>query len=175
MNRALLLTLLSGTPFAEVFEVEDRSALIESADQVMIERLAASAWASLDALGLEGEVTHRIKSPDSVLAKMVRKGVGPESIHDRLAVRVRVDEPDDCYRVLDALHARHPLVEGEFDDYIRDPKPSGYQSLHTAVKLVAPHGGVQTAEFQIRTHAMHAFAETGPAAHHLYKAGAFEA
>ncbi|MEZ4318810.1 MAG: hypothetical protein R3F61_14950 [Myxococcota bacterium] len=173
LTNALLLTLLLGAPLPEGLRVVDPAALVELADRNLLDQLADSAWASLAAVGVEGVVTSRVKSTGSVRAKMDRKGVGLDEIHDRLAVRVRVPHVDDCYRVLDAIHDRYEPVEGELDDYIAEPKPSGYQSLHTAVRFPLPDGHVQTAEFQVRTHDMHAFAEHGPAAHALYKAGVF--
>lgn len=175
LTNALLLALLSGAPLPEGIRVVDPAALVESADRALLGQLADSAWASLDAVGIDGVVTSRVKTRDSLLAKMARKGVGLDGIHDRLAVRVRVDTVEDCYRVLDALHARYALVDGELDDYIASPKPSGYQSLHTAVRIPTRDGSIQTAEFQIRTHAMHEHAEHGPAAHHLYKAAMLSA
>ncbi len=140
------------------------------ADRAQLAQLVDSAFASLDEVGVEGVVTSRVKSPESLLAKMARKDLPIDQIHDRLAVRVRVESEDDCYRVLDALHRRFTPIESELDDYIATPKPSGYRSLHTAVRLDRP-GYTGSAEFQIRTHAMHADAETGRAAHWRYKAG----
>ena len=69
--------------------------------------------------------------------------------------------------MVDVIHAAHTALAGEQDDYIVSPKPSGYRSLHTAVSAL---GGV--AEFQVRTHAMHGEAESGPAAHWRYKLSA---
>lgn len=182
LTNALLLTLLalsgadaavrandvpSDASVVHGMPSRDAAAMLARADRAMLERLSDSAWASLDSVGVDGIVTARVKSPASLLAKMQRKQLPLEAIHDRLAVRIRVDEEADCYRVLDALHERFTPIEAELDDYIAAPKPSGYRSLHTAVRV----GTQQTAEFQVRTHAMHAEAETGRAAHWRYKAG----
>ena len=62
-----------------------------------------------------------------------------------------------CYDLVEAIHKLYRPVDGESDDYVSNPKPSGYQSLHTAV--VGPDGALL--EFQVRTRAMHEAAEFG--------------
>lgn len=122
----------------------------------------------LEEVGIDGVVTARLKSAWSTHRKMARKGVGLDQITDRLAVRARVATVDDCYRLLERMQRDLPILEGSFDDYIRDPKPNGYQSLHAALEVP----GVGPVELQVRTDAMHVAAERGDAAHWRYKLAA---
>ena len=131
----------------------------------------------LDALapGLRVDIKGRLKSAHSTHLKMRRKKVPFAQVCDARALRVVVGEPGEqpgtreevmaCYDLVEAIHKLYRPVDGESDDYISNPKPSGYQSLHTAV--VGPDGALL--EFQVRTRAMHEAAEFGDAAHWLYK------
>ncbi|MDX1605489.1 MAG: RelA/SpoT family protein [Candidatus Competibacterales bacterium] len=116
-------------------------------------------------LGLEARLSGREKPLWSLYCKMRDKRLHFREIHDIYAVRVIVDEVDACYRVLGCLHGLYKPVMGRFKDYIAIPKANGYQSLHTT--LFGPQG--LTLEAQIRTRDMHIMAQTGIAAHWLYK------
>lgn len=114
--------------------------------------------------GLKFEINGRIKSIYSLHKKMVRKNENIDDIHDLIALRVLVNNKEDCYRVLGVLHTLYQPLLNRIKDYIAAPKANGYQSLHTTV--ITPHK--QIVEFQIRTYKMHDFAEHGLAASFHY-------
>lgn len=103
----------------------------------------------------------------SIWKKMQRKNLSFDQLYDLLAVRVIVDNLMHCYTVLGIVHSLWQTIPKEFDDYIANPKENGYQSLHT---VVLDENGNRI-EVQIRTQAMHDYAELGVAAHWSYKEG----
>jgi GTP pyrophosphokinase/guanosine-3',5'-bis(diphosphate) 3'-pyrophosphohydrolase len=123
-----------------------------------VERAFADARIKVDVSGRE-------KTVYSAYRKMRIKHMGFTQVNDLFGFRVVVPSPMDCYLALGVLHQLYKPVPGRFKDYIAIPKANGYQSLHTT--LVSPLG--TAVEFQIRTEAMHAIAETGIAAHWMYK------
>eukprot|EP00741_Cyanophora_paradoxa_P025439 tig00000382_g24557.t1 len=126
--------------------------------------------AELEQSRIPHEISGRTKNLFSVYKKMQKKNYDLDRIYDLRAVRVLVGSIEDCYRVLDAVHALWTPLPTEFADYIRRPKKNNYQSLHTAVVLKDPQTGAETVvEVQIRTREMHQVAEYGVAAHWRYK------
>ncbi|XP_052142484.1 uncharacterized protein LOC127762142 [Oryza glaberrima] len=124
--------------------------------------------------GMEVTLSSRLKSLYSMYCKMKRKHVGIKQIYDARALRVIIGDKNgalhgpavkNCYSVLDIVNRLWTPIDGEFDDYIINPKGSGYQSLHTAVQA----SDNSPLEVQIRTQRMHEYAEYGLAAHWLYK------
>ncbi len=126
--------------------------------------------AEFDKVGLSAEISGRPKHIYSIYQKMEKYsslGKRFDDIHDLLALRVLVGTMPDCYSAVGVIHSLwHPLAD-EFNDFIANPKPNGYQSLHTAVMCL----GTIPLEIQIRTHDMHYVAEYGVAAHWRYKEG----
>lgn len=133
--------------------------------------------------GITGKVQGRQKNLAGIYNKMTRRASEwldaskhhnkeKHSLHEIMdvhGVRIVTKKIDDCYRALGVLHMRMRPVPGRFKDYIANPKKNGYQSLHTT--LIGPSG--YPLEVQIRTRDMNMVAESGIAAHFLYKAGFF--
>lgn len=105
----------------------------------------------------------RIKSIYSLHKKLDKKD-SIDEIYDLIALRVIVDDVASCYLVLGLIQELFEPLIGRIKDYISRPKANGYQSLHTTV--LTPSG--QIVEFQIRTQAMHEYAERGLAASFHY-------
>ncbi len=122
---------------------------------------------SLGKDSIVGTVSGRAKHLDSVYRKIQVRKVPFEEIYDLFAIRVIVNTERECYHTLGIIHAMWKPVAGRFHDYIANPKPNGYRSLHTTV--IGPRN--KMVEIQIRTHQMHHIAENGIAAHWLYKEG----
>jgi len=120
--------------------------------------------------GLDGEVAGRQKHLYSIYLKMQQKSVSFNDLLDVFAFRIIVDSTDTCYRVLGAVHNLYKPVPGRFKDYIAIPKANGYQSLHTV--LFGPQS--IPIEIQIRTRPMERMAESGIAAHWMYKSAGDE-
>lgn len=114
------------------------------------------------------ELSYRIKTKYSLWKKLQRYDMDIDKIYDVIALRVVVDNVEDCYRVLGIVHSIWKPVLGRIKDYISLPKPNGYRSLHTTI--FAGENGF--AEIQIRTQEMHAEAAYGIAAHFAYKENA---
>lgn len=116
---------------------------------------------------LGARVVGREKHLYSIYKKMQEKTLEFAEVHDVYAFRIIVDSVDKCYRALGVVHNVYKPVPGRFKDYIAIPKANGYQSLHTV--LFGPYG--VPIEVQIRTREMDQVAESGIAAHWLYKTG----
>ncbi len=113
--------------------------------------------------GLDFEMDGRVKSVYSLYKKLDRVG-DIDKIYDLIALRIIVDDLSTGYLVLGELHRMYTPMFDRIKDYVAQPKPNGYQSLHTTVQT--PSG--QIVEFQVRTREMHQYAEQGFAASFHY-------
>ena len=132
----------------------------------LISRVRHEVEAAFEKHGLQVRIMGREKTLYSVYHKMDLKHLSFSQVTDIYGFRIVLPELTDCYTALGLLHQLYKPLPGKFRDYIAIPKVNGYQSLHTT--LVGPFG--TNIEFQLRTHPMDVVAESGVAAHWLYKA-----
>ncbi|OGH66333.1 MAG: hypothetical protein A3J66_03275 [Candidatus Magasanikbacteria bacterium RIFCSPHIGHO2_02_FULL_47_14] len=109
-------------------------------------------------------ISGRQKRLYSFFQKLKRKDNDVNRVYDLVAVRVIVSSIADCYAALGVIHKLWKPMTGRIKDYIAQPKPNGYQSLHTTI--FGENGEI--VEFQIRTVEMNEEAEYGIAAHWHY-------
>src|SRR5450830_1765964 len=133
----------------------------------VVKKILESVKSTLAAAHLLAEVYGREKTLYGIYKKMRNKHLSFSQVLDVYGFRVVVEDFAQCYVALGTLHGLYKPMPGKFKDYIAIRKLNGYQSLHTT--LIGPYG--TPVEFQIRTQEMHRTAESGVAAHWLYKNG----
>ena len=119
---------------------------------------------ALEKENIEFSIYHRKKNPYSIWKKINKKNIDLNSISDLAAVRIITKSTRDCYKVLGIIHRNFSAKIGRTKDYISNPKPNGYRSIHTDVIFTG-----KIFELQIRSRAMNMIAENGIAAHWRYK------
>lgn len=135
----------------------------------IIKLARAKILRSLADYGIRANVQARKKHLYSLWTKLKRPEIGGDfgKIHDIVALRVIVEDDDvpSCYSALGIIHSFYkPVPFLGISDFIAQPKPNGYRSIHT--KVFGPRGRI--IEIQIRTQKMHEEAEYGLAAHWAY-------
>ncbi len=105
----------------------------------------------------------RLKTPESIYNKLKRKGYEPciknarEVLTDIAGIRIICHYIDDIYNLADKLCSQSDIKLTRTRDYIKNPKPNGYRSLHIIVTLPVKLQGqtsILPVEIQIRTIAM---------------------
>ena len=161
-------------------EIEAKIAASHEAQRRTAEKFIASISEAIDAelnrtrrggkAKFAYTVKWRLKSIPSIYAKMKAQNVPFEEVYDLMAARVIIrcalkDEQECCWSVYSAITNVYEPMPERLRDWITKPKASGYESLHTTVK----YDDRLWFEVQIRTTRMDDIAETGQAAHYLYK------
>ena len=137
----------------------------KSSREQFIQQIVAEVKSHIDNAGIKAQIAGRVKHFFSIYKKMVNQDKTLDQIYDLFAVRILVENLQDCYAALGVIHEMYKPIPGRIKDYIAMPKPNMYQSLHTTV--IGPNGS--PFEIQIRTYDMHKTAEYGIAAHWKYK------
>ena len=126
-----------------------------------IEEIKTLSLGKLNIIKIKGRSKHLY----SIYKKMRDRGVKLNEQYDLLGIRILVETEKDCYALLGLLHEHFEPLEGRLKDYIANPKPNLYRSIHTGLRT---HEN-RILEVQIRTPEMDEFAEEGVAAHWRYK------
>ena len=137
----------------------------KSSREQFIQQIVAEVKTHIDNAGIKAQIGGRVKHFFSIYKKMVNQDKTLDQVYDLFAVRILVENLQDCYAALGVIHEMYKPIPGRIKDYIAMPKPNMYQSLHTTV--IGPNGS--PFEIQIRTYDMHKTAEYGIAAHWKYK------
>ena len=132
----------------------------------LIQKVQREVETAFAAANMTLRIAGREKTLYSIYRKMEEKHLSFAQVTDIYGFRLIVPNVIACYTGLGILHQMYKPLPGKFKDHIAIAKLNGYQSLHTT--LVGPAG--VSVEFQLRTDAMHVVAESGVAAHWLYKA-----
>ncbi|TAN33607.1 bifunctional (p)ppGpp synthetase/guanosine-3',5'-bis(diphosphate) 3'-pyrophosphohydrolase [Patescibacteria group bacterium] len=134
--------------------------------QAYLDRVMQIAREEMTAAGINWSDVHgREKTLYSLYKKILSKGWdNVDKVYDIVAIRIIVGDVGDCYAALGIIHKLWRPLKGRIKDYISQPKPNGYKSLHTTV--FCAEGRI--VEFQIRDAEMHGEAEHGIAAHWHY-------
>ena len=132
----------------------------------LIQKVRREVETTFGEAAMSVRIAGREKTLYSIYRKMDEKRLSFAEVTDIYGFRLIVPNVLACYTGLGLLHQMYKPLPGKFKDHIAIAKLNGYQSLHTT--LVGPAG--VNVEFQLRTEAMHVVAESGVAAHWLYKA-----
>ena len=126
----------------------------------------------LSEAGIQYKLKIRTKAAYSIWTKMVKQKVPFEGVFDVFAIRFIIDCPDDiklerelCWKVFGFVTEEYEQDTKRLRDWVTNPKPNGYESLHITVKN---RDGAYV-EVQIRTRRMDEIAENGFASHWSYK------
>ncbi len=135
----------------------NRDSLLQEVEKNISERLEKT--------NIVNRIHGREKNIYSIYRKMKDKRLQFSEVYDVFAFRIVVENVDTCYRVIGVIHNLYKPVPGKFKDYIAIPKKNAYQSLHTI--LFGPKG--MPIEVQVRSEEMDQVAQSGIAAHWMYK------
>ena len=109
------------------------------------------------------QISSRVKTAESIYTKLIRKGLEPDfetaraELKDLIGIRVVCPFEDEVYEVADRLKAQGDVQIIREKDYIKNPKPSGYRSLHLIVQVpifLQNEKKMVNVEVQFRTIAM---------------------
>ena len=145
--------------------IKDRLDDIKEKNLLNFKNLSEDFQNLINKNSLQCKIFGREKTPFSIWRKIQKKRTSLEQITDIMGFRIIMNNIEECYKALGIFHSNYNCIPGRFKDYISSPKINNYQSIHTAI--IGPNK--RPIEIQLRTMAMHEFAQRGIASHWQYK------
>ena len=145
--------------------IKDRLDKIKETNLLNFKSLSEDFQILLNKNNMHCKIFGREKTTFSIWRKIQKKRTSLEQITDIMGFRIILKSIDECYKALGIFHSNYNCIPGRFKDYISSPKINNYQSIHTAI--IGPNK--RPIEIQLRTMAMHEFAQRGIASHWQYK------
>lgn len=151
-------------------QITEQIKATKSKQEVLMQEFIQPIQREILAQRLDCTIKWRTKSVPSIYAKMKAQNVDFDQVYDLFAIRIIVNSPlkkekEDCWRVYSIVTDVYTPNPKRLRDWITTPKASGYESLHTTVKM----DNEKWVEVQIRSVRMDEIAEKGQAAHWQYK------
>ncbi len=147
-------------------KIEEKKLKIENESEACLKEMLRTIQSMLEDENIPNEMKVRTKNIYGIYKKL-EEGGKISDIHDLLALKIMVDDINNCYQTLRLVHSKYHPVNGKFKDFICNPKTNMYRSLHTTV--FAP--GDRLVQTQIRTFDMDKIASFGLSAYWDIKKG----
>ena len=113
-------------------KIEERKLRLEESSNDCLKEMSYKIETLLNDKNIPNEIKIRTKNIYGIY-KRLNEGHKLSDIHDLLALKIMVDEVENCYRTLYLIHNEYHPINDKFKDYICNPKTNMYQSLHTTV------------------------------------------
>lgn len=113
-------------------KIEEKKIIIENDSKACLEEMYTKIKQILDDKEISNEIKIRTKNIYGIYRRICQ-GDKISDIPDLLALKIMVDEIDDCHRTLGIVHSEYNPINNKFKDYIYNPKTNMYRSIHTTV------------------------------------------
>ena len=113
-------------------KIEERKLRLEESSNDCLKEMSYKIETLLNDKNIPNEIKIRTKNIYGIY-KRLNEGHKLSDIHDLLALKIMVDEVENCYRTLYLIHNEYHPINDKFKDYICNSKTNMYQSLHTTV------------------------------------------
>lgn len=111
----------------------------------------------LDDINVFMDYIYKVKNVGAIYEKSVLEGISLDKVHDLVAIKMMVNEVEDCYKTLNVIENNYDVVPNSVLDMIKEPKYNGYSTLNVSVKTNAFYN----TELKIRTYKMQRQNELG--------------